>query len=464
MPVRAAIVLLVWAVLAPRPAAAQQADMSTSAAASGSGPVTSVITFDTILPEPAGHGVALPSVTVADDGSGLRVRSLVLDLSDVGFGGVSAASRLGDQQLPSVFRSGSLSGSGLGASIRGMSLTTSGATRTNLSFGQMGDGFDPAAPTVAAAALTYVPSPQFSLTPQVVVPVSSSDAQTSIGTAIRATVPGNVSLTTSVGVAGTAASPWSPLLSARVTGKWPYVGVETSVVRGAAAPSDDTERAFVTAQDREAAQVQLRPWQGFTLAALASASRPSATAGSADTILGSFRVAYDDVRTGLIAAVRQRETAASRASEVTSLEWRPRGPRRIAVRFVQRQALDSAAEGLGEDSSRVEVDLPSLTPRSAGVDVRAAISASASSLTGPGMRSRFSGRVGLARDTALMGETELGLTADAGRLLRLLRVTTEMPVVTSTRLQLSYSYRAGPRFTPGQLFEARILRRLALRW
>jgi hypothetical protein len=48
--------------------------------------------------------------------------------------------------------------------------------------------------------------------------------------------------------------------------------------------------------------------------------------------------------------------------------------------------------------------------------------------------------------------------------LRALRVTTEMPVVPATRLQLSYSYRAGAQFPVGQVFEARILRRLNLGW
>ena len=80
------------------------------------------------------------------------------------------------------------------------------------------------------------------------------------------------------------------------------------------------------------------------------------------------------------------------------------------------------------------------------------------------MNSRVSGRVGLIDHAALTGETELGITGGDGQVLRALRVTTDMPVVPTTRLQLSYTYRAGAQFPVGQVFEARILRRLNLGW
>ena len=80
------------------------------------------------------------------------------------------------------------------------------------------------------------------------------------------------------------------------------------------------------------------------------------------------------------------------------------------------------------------------------------------------MNSRVSGRVALIDDAALTGETELGLTGRDGQVLRGLRVTTEMPVVPATRLQLSYAYRTGAQFPLGQVFEARIVRRVRLGW
>ena len=458
------------ALVQPAPAAAQQANVSTTVASVGSGTATSLITLDSIEAKPAtDRGPALPSLTVTDDGSGLRVRNLVLELPDLGLADVSAASRLGDQPLPAVLSSGPLAGTVLSAPIRGVTISTAGSVKSSLSFGQIGTlpatGMPaPGSPALAAAAVSFTPSTRLSVTPRVLIPVGMSDAQSSIGTGIQTNVVGNFSLVTNVGVAGTADSGWSPLASARLVGKWPRAGIESSVLRGAAAPQEP-DTAFVSSQDREAAQAQVQPLPGLTVAALTSASRPAADPNADDTVLGSLRVAYDGLPSGQLAAVRQRETAASREAELTSLEWRQRGPGRVAVRYVQKRASDSAREGADLASSRVEVDLPALKPRNTGgLEMRAAITAGSSSPTGPGVNSRVSGRVRLVDDTALTGETELGLTGADGQMVRALRVTTEMPVVPATRLRLSYSYRAGARFPVGQLFEARILRRLDLGW
>ena len=45
-------------------------------------------------------------------------------------------------------------------------------------------------------------------------------------------------LVTDVGMAGAADSAWTPLASARLVGQWARAGVETSVLRGAAAPGE----------------------------------------------------------------------------------------------------------------------------------------------------------------------------------------------------------------------------------
>jgi hypothetical protein len=265
-------------------------------------------------------------------------------------------------------------------------------------------------------------------------------------------------------VAGAADTAWAPLVSARLVGQWLRAGVETSVLRGAAVPRTEMNTAFVSSRDREAVRAQVQPLPGLTLVALTSSSRPAADPDADDTILGSLRIAYDGLPTGQLATVQQRETTASRESEVTSLEWRQRGLGRMAVRYVQQRASDAARDGVDE-AARVEVDLPALGPSCAGrLDLRAGLTAGSSSLTGPGLNSRVSGRIGLNDNAALTGETELGLTGGDGQVLRALRVTTDMPVVPTTRLQLSYTYRAGAQFAIGQVFEARILRRLNMGW
>lgn len=455
----------VCTLLLPTPGSAQDARVATTVATLGSGSAASIVSLETVNPKPAtDRGLALPSLTLIDDGSGPHVSNLTLELPDLDLGGLAVASRLGDQALPAVFRAGPLAGSALAAPIRGLTVSTTGAAPLSLSVGQMATT-PKGSPGVAAASMSFTPGSRLSLTPQMLIPVDSPGGQSRVGTALQASVAGGLAVTTDVGMAGTADSAWAPLASARLVGQWPRAGIETSVLRGAAAPRTDVDTAVATSRDREAARAQVQPLPGLTLVALTSASRPSAEPDADDTILGSIRVAYDGLPTGQLTTVRQRETTASRASELTSLEWRQRGLGRMAVRYVQRRASDAAADGIDETSSRVELDLPGLEPLCTGCpDLRAAVTAGSSSLTGPGLNSKVSGRVNLIDTAALSGETELGLVGADGQVLRAFRVTTEMPVMPTARLQLSYSYRAGAQFPLGQTFEARILRRLTLGW
>lgn len=137
----------------------------------------------------------------------------------------------------------------------------------------------------------------------------------------------------------------------------------------------------------------------------------------------------------------------------------------MTVRYVRQSASDSAPAGIDRTSSRVELDLPTLAPRSAGcLQLRAALTAGSLSQTDSGVSSKVSGRLALVDDAALTGETELGLTGKDGQVLRGLRVTTEVAVVSATHLQLSYAYRTATPAALGQVFEARIVRRIHLGW
>ena len=413
-------------------------------------------------------GLALPSFSLTDDGGGPRVKSIMLQMPDFNLGGVSVASSLGDQRLPAVFRDAALAGPALASPARRLTFMTTGGAPLSLSFGQMPAstaGKAPTAPTFAAAAVSFTPSRSLSVTPRVLIPNGSPDARTTVGTAIRANVVSNVAMTTDVGMAGTADTSWVPLATARLVGQWPRAGIETLVLRGAAAPRTGGNTALVPSRDREAAQAQVRPLPGLTVAALTSVSRPSSDPVGHDTTLGSLRVAYDGLSSGQVAAVQQREATGSRESDMTTLEWRQRGPDRLTVRYVRQSTSNSALSGATTSASRVEVDLPVPAARSGGVlDLRAALMAGSISPTDSGVSSRVSGRVALIDDAALTGETEVGLTSRNGQVLRGLRVATEMPVVPATRLQLSYAYRTGAQFPLGQVFEARIVRRVRLGW
>jgi hypothetical protein len=188
-------------------------------------------------------------------------------------------------------------------------------------------------------------------------------------------------------------------------------------------------------------------------------------AAAGDTTLESLRIAYDGLESGHVAAVQQREATASQQTDITSLEWRQRGPGQMTVRYVRESGSHSALAEGNTSASRVEVDLPVLAPRSAGyLDLRAVLAAGSLSQTDSGVSSTVSGRVALMNSAALTGETELGLTGRSGQVVRGLRVTTEFGVIPAIHLQLSYAYAAGMEFPVGQVFEARLVRRVSLGW
>ena len=454
---------------APLSATAQEAVMSTSVASPGSVDATSRITLNTVTPKPATDGgLALPSVSLIDNGSGPRVTSLTLELPKVDLGAIAIGSRVGDQRLPAVFRAGALAGPALAAPVRGVTLTTSGSAPLILLFEQMpvpAAGTAPASTAIAAASVSFTPNRRVSATPQIVIPIGSPDAHTSVGTAVQAQIVENLSIATDVGMAGTADNSWAPLASARLVGHWPRAGIETSVLRGAAAPQTARTPALVSARDRESAQVHVQPLPGLTVATLASVSRPSSDPIADDTTLESLRIAYDGLGSGHVAAVQQREATALRQTDTTSLEWRQRGPGQMTVRYVRESGSHSALTEGNTSTSRVEVDLPVLAPRSAGyLDLRAVLAAGSLSETDSGVSSTVSGRVELMQSAALTGETELGLTGRSGQVVRGLRLTTELAVIPAIHLQLSYAYAAGTEFPIGQVFEARLVRRVSLGW
>jgi hypothetical protein len=321
----------------------------------------------------------------------------------------------------------------------------------------------PASTAIAAAAVSFTPNSRVSVTPQVVIPSGSPEAHTSIGTAVHAQIVQNLSIATDVAMAGTAATSWAPLASARLAGQWPRAGIETTVLRGAAASRRASNTALVPSQDRESAQLHVQPLPGLTLATLTSVSRPSSDPAADDTTLDSLRIAYDGFGSGHVAAVQQREATASRQTDITSLEWQ-RGPGQMTVRYVRESGSDSALAAANTTTSRFEVDLPMLAPGSAGVDLRAELAAGSLSQTDSGVSSTVSGRVALTDSAALTGHTQLGLTDKGGQIVRGLRVSTEIAVIPAIHLQLSYAYTAGTEFPLGQVFEARLVRRVSLGW
>ena len=127
-----------FALMAPRPRHRARGQHVDDGGLAGSGTATSRSTSTRSRPRPAtDRGLALPSLALTDDGSGPRVRNLVLELPDLDLGVGSVGPGLGDQPLPAVFRAAPLAGSALASPMRGLTFTTTGSAPLSLSFGQM---------------------------------------------------------------------------------------------------------------------------------------------------------------------------------------------------------------------------------------------------------------------------------------------------------------------------------------
>ena len=452
----------------PAPALAQQAKVSFRIAPFGSPNLSPLFKVD-VVEAVSRDGVVFPSFSLTDTKNGPEVTNLALLLPDVTIGETAVAGRLGDQPLPSTFVSSPLSGTSVKKPMRGVSFSTTGATPWTFLVGQLNAGsgapaFSSGAPAVAALALSLAPHTRMSVAPRLLFPVGARETgQTSIGTSIRAKVSPQISVVSDVAAAATARTGWAPLASAAVSGQWAGTEVETSVLRGA--PSHGTTGlAIVGTVDREVARGRLKPLPGLTLTGSASRSRPANTADTSDTKVGSFGVVYEHLPYGNFTATRQKELTSQRALEITRVEWRHAAAGGLTLRYTETHTTHPDASATDSASKLVEVDLPRLTPQhtSGRLDLRAALMASPSPAT-PGIGSKLSGRLGVYDEIALFGETELGLArGDGGQLLRALRVTTDMPVLQDTSIQLLYTYRSGMPYSFDRAFEARVSRTINL--
>ena len=115
----------------------------------------------------------------------------------------------------------------------------------------------------------------------------------------------------------------------------------------------------------------------------------------------------------------------------------------------------------------MELELPGWIERDVRnrLDIRAVLTENPMPGT-PALSSRLSGRFDVVGDVGVSGDTEVGITG-TGPSLRALRLTSKIPVLARTALQLVYTYQArGPySMYDDQSFEARLSRSIPLvRW
>jgi hypothetical protein len=446
-----------------RASTAQEAQVSLYSTAFNGPSATPLFKLD-IVDSPNRATAALPSVTVVETPLGPRMSNVALKLPPVTLGDTAIASQIGDQRLPRSFSSSPWAGSAVTRPMRGLSFSTAGTAPVSVLVGELDATSRPPqssdTPGVVAAAMSVTPIKQFSVAPRALVPMNSK-AQTSMGTAIRAEVTRHVSFVTDVGAAGTTQG-WDPLAAAGVIGHWRGAELETNVLRGAS-PVGASDIATVRSLDREVVRGVVRSLPGTTISTRASWSRPASAPTSADTTVGSIGVAYDRLPIGVLTATYQDEDSSLQQTDTASIEWRPKPVGGIVVRYTEREQTPHDRLQSAVVSKQVELELPGWIER--GVRNRLDVGAvlTENPMGAPTLSSRLSGRFDVVGDVGVFADTEVGITS-SGPSLRALYLTSKVPVVNRTAVQLVYTYQARGPYTlyDYQSFEARLSRSVPL--
>lgn len=448
--------------------AAQEAQVSFRATPFNGPSATPLFKVD-VVDSPKNATAALPSVTVVETPLGPRMSNVALALPRMTLGGTAVASHIGDQRLPRTFSSSPWAGNVVMRPMRGLGFSTGGTTKLNVLVGQLDATSRPTqsddTPAVVALAMGATPGKQFSVAPRALLPMDST-TQANVGTAIRGEVSPHVSFVTDVGAAGTTQTGWDPLAAAGIIGHWSGAELETNLLRGAS-PVGTSDIATVGSLDREIVRGLVRSIPGLTISTQASWSRPSSASTSADTTVGSIGVAYDRLPLGVLAARHQEEESSLQQTDTTSVEWRTKPVGGIVVRYTERDQTPHDPLQSAIVSKHVELELPGWIERDIRnrLDIRAVLTENPMPGT-PTLSSRLSGRFDVVGDVGVIGDTEVGITG-TGPSLRALRLTSKIPVLVRTALQLVYTYQARGPYTlyDDQSFEARLSRSVPLlRW
>ena len=253
-----------------------------------------------------------------------------------------------------------------------------------------------------------------------------------------------MSFVSDVGAAGTTQHGWDPLAAAGVIGHWSGAEFETNVLRGAS-PVDTSNIATVGSLDRGD-----RPWSGalhprhdhLDPGQLVAPGERSHERGY-DSRLDRRRL--DRLPIGVLTATHQDEDSWLQQTDTTSIEWRPKPVGGIVVRYTEREQTLHDRLQSAVVSKQVELELPGWIERDVRnrVDVRAVLTENPMPGT-PTLSSRLSGRFDVVGDVGVIGDTEVGITS-GGPSLRALRLTSKVPVLDRTAVQLVYTYQArGP--------------------
>lgn len=417
-------------------------------------PAAATAPFSAEITAGSRRSIALPSLTLTGDRSGLRLQGYTTQLPAVTVRGVSLAPRYGDQRLAFEFQPSALAGMALSPrAVRGLIVTAAGKSFAGtMLVGRLStdDGtslLGSAVPRVFALSGTLKPTPKLAISPRLVAPLGQPAAgariDPTLGVGLRAEVSPHVSLFGDLGRTRARSGRWGQLAAAGALGRWSRVSFEASASR-----ADDAFTVLgpvpFAAMDRKLASTRVLLLRGVTVEGQVSRLQPISRSRRADgTLARSTTLRTDRVPGGSLILRMDRSTASARRAGELTIEWRARKSSGLVLQWQQHSSGSGSAI---RRTHRFQVGVPTIPTGSARIvlGLESSMRLSSLSRTDSRITTKIKGRVAAGARIGLTGEAEFGVLGIAKiRRLGAVRVGADIALSRGASIQLVHTHTAG---------------------
>jgi hypothetical protein len=431
----------------------------------------------------AQHSLALPSLTLTGDRSGIGLSGYNTLLPGLAVRGLSLVPRYGDQKFAFDFQPSSLAGMGLTPrAVRGLMVTAKGRRVSGtLLAGRLVSGrplgpFVSAVPRVLAFSATVKPLPNIAFSPRVVTPLSRqapTAADPAMGLGMRAELSPHISVIGDIGTTRTGrrlsthsgrrdaadGRRWAPSAIAGAFGRWSRVSFEASAFRADEGVTLLGSVPFA-ASDRKLASAHLLLVKGVTVDGQFSASNPVGRT-AAGTATRSATLRLDRLPYAFLMVQFNRSTTRAQRPPDLMIEWRDKGKSGTTIQLEQRSDGSGSAAG---NTRRLQLEVPKLqNGRRLVLSLRSSVFLSTPQPSQSRIATRLKGRLAAGPHLGLIGEADVdALGSRSARRLRSVTGGGEIALARATSMQLTYLYLPGGSLPRWKRIEIRFTRALSL--
>jgi hypothetical protein len=430
----------------------------------------------------AQHSLALPSLTLTGDRSGIGLSGYNTLLPGLAVRGLSLVPRYGDQKFAFDFQPSSLAGMNLTPrSVRGLMVTAKGRRVSGtLLVGRLVSGRPPgplvsAVPRVLAFSATVKPLPNIAFSPRLVTPLSRQPptaADPAMGLGMRAELSPHISVIGDIGTTRTGRRPstnsgrrdpadgrrWAPSAIAGAFGRWSRMSFEASAFRAAQGVTLLGSMPFA-ASDRTLASTHLLLAKGLTVDGQFTASNPVGRT-AAGTTTRSATLRLDRLPYAFLVQLNRSTVRAQRPPDLM-IEWRDKGKSGTTIQLEQRSDGSGSAAG---NTRRLQIEVPKLqNGRGLVLSLRSSVFLSSPQPSQSRIATRIKGRLAAGPHLGLIGEADVdALGSRSPRRLRSVTGGGEIALARGASMQLTYLYLPGDTLPRWKRMEIRFTRALSL--